>query len=343
MVNFLCRAMSTALARIPSLVYAALFLLCIPVFATIFAAHSREFFHTTVVHEQGYQDLKDRITAGIHAAITRATATADPDNLVTQGAWSVDPDGLVVSDVSARGGDLRLELVAPAVNAQAKASSSHVVTVLLSDLYGIEKEKEGRAYHYFMVLPEDLGGLPVPLSRLFPGDADYPSGKAAFLPVSQELARDVSAFLDGARGFPSDEQGQFPRMLYFSAVTITTLGYGDIVPISDRARALVGVESVLGLILVGLFLNSLSHEHAEARERRRVKQAARAARESGRDADKDRTLGKVMSTVRAKGKAREAAPDRKSRKKAEERAARQAAEKALDLGPFGGDGSDEKS
>ncbi len=335
MVKFLCRALSSSLARIPSLVYATLFLACIPVFATIFAAHSREFFHTTVIHEQSYKDLKARLMQGIHGAITKATAAADPDNMITQGAWSVDPDGLVVSDVAARDGDLRLELVAPAVNAQAKASSAHVVSVILTDLYGIEKEKEGKPVHYFLVLPDDMGGLPVPLARLFPGDTNYPSDKAAFLPVDHALARDVSAFLDGAGGFPSDGQGLFPRMLYFSAVTITTLGYGDIVPISDRSRILVGVESVLGLILVGLFLNSLSHEQAEARERRRAKREARKAAEPVRDTERDRTLGKVMTTIRSQSASKSGG--KKSRKETDLKQARQAAKQALDMGPLLGD------
>lgn len=50
----------------------------------------------------------------------------------------------------------------------------------------------------------------------------------------------------------------FSRMTYFSAVTITTLGYGDITPISDTARWLVTLESILGIVIIGLFLNSVA-------------------------------------------------------------------------------------
>jgi hypothetical protein len=62
----------------------------------------------------------------------------------------------------------------------------------------------------------------------------------------------------GANGQVSGLPRQFPRMLYFSAVTATTLGYGDIVPVATRARGLITVEAVLGVILVGLFLNSIA-------------------------------------------------------------------------------------
>src|SRR5262245_33485638 len=41
----------------------------------------------------------------------------------------------------------------------------------------------------------------------------------------------------------------FARMLYLSAVTITTVGYGDIVPLTDIARAAAGTEAITGIIL----------------------------------------------------------------------------------------------
>ena len=46
--------------------------------------------------------------------------------------------------------------------------------------------------------------------------------------------------------------GQFGRTSDLSAGTITTLGYGDIVPLTTAARCLVGLEAVLGVVLVGL-------------------------------------------------------------------------------------------
>ncbi len=49
--------------------------------------------------------------------------------------------------------------------------------------------------------------------------------------------------------------------LYLSVITITTLGYGDITPVGMVGQFLTASESVLGIILIGLFLNSLSHQH----------------------------------------------------------------------------------
>lgn len=54
------------------------------------------------------------------------------------------------------------------------------------------------------------------------------------------------------------KKNSFTKFLYLSAVTITTLGYGDIVPIDDIGRTIVAIEAVFGIIIMGLFLSSLS-------------------------------------------------------------------------------------
>lgn len=51
--------------------------------------------------------------------------------------------------------------------------------------------------------------------------------------------------------------GAFGGMLYFSAITITTVGYGDVVPLSPLARFLSAMEATFGVVLLGLFVNSL--------------------------------------------------------------------------------------
>lgn len=48
------------------------------------------------------------------------------------------------------------------------------------------------------------------------------------------------------------------RSLYFSTITFTTLGYGDITPVGTWARALAGAESLLGAMLTALLVFVLS-------------------------------------------------------------------------------------
>ncbi len=48
--------------------------------------------------------------------------------------------------------------------------------------------------------------------------------------------------------------------LYFSIVTFTTLGYGDYQPISMVARITAGIESLVGVFIVGIFVYSLGKQ-----------------------------------------------------------------------------------
>jgi hypothetical protein len=46
-------------------------------------------------------------------------------------------------------------------------------------------------------------------------------------------------------------------------VTLTTLGYGDILPISSLGKMIVSLQTILGVVTVGLFLNSLAELRAK--------------------------------------------------------------------------------
>jgi hypothetical protein len=87
------------------------------------------------------------------------------------------------------------------------------------------------------------------------------TNEMVWFPIPKPLHEKILAFSHTVKGFPARASGSYARMFYFSAVTITTLGYGDIVPITNMARIIVAVESILGLVLIGLFLNSLSREY----------------------------------------------------------------------------------
>ncbi len=57
------------------------------------------------------------------------------------------------------------------------------------------------------------------------------------------------------------ENGQYKYnpldFIYFSLVTITTLGFGDILPNSTFVRGLVTIETIAGLILIGCVVSSI--------------------------------------------------------------------------------------
>jgi hypothetical protein len=48
-----------------------------------------------------------------------------------------------------------------------------------------------------------------------------------------------------------------PDLLYFSYTTLTTLGYGDILPVNTWARTLANLEAITGLMYPAIFIARL--------------------------------------------------------------------------------------
>ncbi len=60
------------------------------------------------------------------------------------------------------------------------------------------------------------------------------------------------------RADPVEGNGAAARMFYLSGVTITTLGHGDIMPVSSEARLIVTLQALLGVLVIGMFLNAVA-------------------------------------------------------------------------------------
>ncbi len=60
------------------------------------------------------------------------------------------------------------------------------------------------------------------------------------------------SFLEVGLGNSAIEHIPRATFLYFSLVTLTTLGYGDIVPISPAARMFAGLESATGVLYIAI-------------------------------------------------------------------------------------------
>jgi hypothetical protein len=58
-----------------------------------------------------------------------------------------------------------------------------------------------------------------------------------------------------------------PDLMYFSFVTLATLGYGDITPISNLARSLSVVEALVGMLYIAIFMARLVSMRSAGNER----------------------------------------------------------------------------
>jgi hypothetical protein len=60
----------------------------------------------------------------------------------------------------------------------------------------------------------------------------------------------IDAFSPGAIRVGSDPADRQTELLYFSLITLSTVGYGDIVPLSGTARILTAMEGVTGVLYI---------------------------------------------------------------------------------------------
>jgi len=73
-------------------------------------------------------------------------------------------------------------------------------------------------------------------------------------------------------GIFTPENYTFGSALYFSAITITTLGYGDITPTSSLGMGLVALESIIGIIYIALFSGAIWQTHISNLEKAQARQ-----------------------------------------------------------------------
>jgi hypothetical protein len=99
----------------------------------------------------------------------------------------------------------------------------------------VSREVIAAAVVVYMFLGMFWAGLYSTLELLFPGSFTVPAGSTG--PVSQPF-------------------------VYFSFTTLTTLGYGDITPVSGAARAFATLEALLGQIYLAVLIARLVGIHA---------------------------------------------------------------------------------
>lgn len=68
---------------------------------------------------------------------------------------------------------------------------------------------------------------------------------------------------DGQFRIPDNAGTDFGSWLYYSIVTITTLGFGDYTPAHGWAQCVTAVEVMCGLIILGFFLNAVGSMKSE--------------------------------------------------------------------------------
>ncbi|EME62530.1 ion transport protein, partial [Rhodococcus ruber BKS 20-38] len=81
----------------------------------------------------------------------------------------------------------------------------------------------------------------------------YASGSTALLLVVSSLA-----MLDAERTAPDATITTYPDALWWSAVTVTTVGYGDFAPVTATGRLIAVALMIAGIALLGVVTATLA-------------------------------------------------------------------------------------
>lgn len=269
---------------------------CVSVYLSILLAfayvYSRlpggSFYHANVSREPMVRNDKERISRSLQTEIIETFKKGHHgDTLMWCGRWKIEANSLEVLLLEARDKEtdveIRFKLAAELLDISNSNGSIFFVdsTVIFSANESKEILSEGRKAvsktatvdvpgppsvgdwdtHKNPSLAEVLfptGIAPTAQDRECGGLENSPvSSRVVTIPIPERLNHEIRNLAKGVQGDPSNLDGQFWRMLYLSAVTITTVGYGDISPLTTRARVLISVEAVIGIIVIGLFINAV--------------------------------------------------------------------------------------
>ena len=258
---------------VPSWIYAVLYFASIPSFALLYNYTLRDhFYHSSVVHEESIIKDKEKLSEALSKAITHAYKNYVLPKKDNSSDWELTDNAVGVTDFRVSAGQERSLSPEDGIsfivftNIRSKQTDKQELLeskwhMVLSNKLEFEPIIDGQHFCLKKITIKESGtflGDEVNSAFLLDNYFDIPDHYYLYIP--KELNEDILKFVYAIKGYPAFLKDNLFRMLYFSAVTITTLGFGDIVPISNSARLAVTVESLLGVILIGLFLSSLAAE-----------------------------------------------------------------------------------
>jgi hypothetical protein len=246
--------------------FLSLYVALIMLFAGVYVLIRGDFQHTTVRMEPSYLKERRELRKALESCLSDTLRFVDvvlPSGKVRIPGYmrfddlGISPEGRLRFTVSVH----VLHMKAPE-----RYVESGLFEVLLPVDWPVEARKELRRVgieyrtmsHSFPVWVRRLSGPPVPEGAVASLLGCKGSGvsELGWTCVPEPLYARMVAFRKATEGNPSDIPGSMGRMLYLSVVTVNTLGYGDILPLTGRARFFTGLESFLGIVVLGLFVSS---------------------------------------------------------------------------------------
>jgi Ion channel len=175
-------------------------------------------------------------------------------------AWALRLAFIVVLCVAATLGLIEWYGSAQALRSTLKLSSASA-WVIVGVLLGFSYLLYGPLWTAFKRFAVASGlADPRPWKALAIGMGVWVWSDAVFAALYQQLAFLCAAQADicGGKSAFSEPLTSFPTALYFSTITLGTVGFGDVLPVAPIARALVTCEVAVGIGLLGFILGRVA-------------------------------------------------------------------------------------
>ena len=260
--------------------YALTYVLAIPLWAGLYMLISGDFYHSTVLRESKLEELRLSIQQDLLKVVERVYECPQRSGFACriknlsviglrceQGTFIFETPFARTGMMRGSRGNLmfrpvwtlhlpRLEQGGPRVFARVDKIPNFML-----DEFKNEKNRDNDIY-----VAEPMWG-PLRGTEFDPEFERYrPPKKGSIdgiLDLEDGLYEKLELYSAAREGSPATVGGIYGYLsfFYFSIVTITTLGYGDIVPMTGWARGLVSAEALFGILMAGLFLNATARKH----------------------------------------------------------------------------------
>ena len=258
-----------SLAKFPSFGFGLAYLASIPLFAFVYTHFPFDFYDSTARYEATVVRQGEAIADRLRQTFLADARGTNPDRPTVNGAPILEHDRFPTFWLQFSPDHTRVMTMFLVNNGTTNDVDFIRVGLDLDEnsiLHGEQDPSKINSWFstkvfYADVRAANLSDFDVQLPLLFPcGKFRGPTGTCLKMTLDDySLLLSLNAT---AAGQPTRAQSSFFRMLYFSAVTSSTLGYGDIVPVTSRMRGVVTFQVILGPLMFALFLNSLVTERS---------------------------------------------------------------------------------
>jgi hypothetical protein len=263
--------LALALTEVHPLVYLSLYLAAIPTYALLYVyAAPHGFYAPYARYEPSARLDTAEIASALEGALRRSFDARQGREFVV-GSWRLDTSSLRVDDIKSPDGTQLSFRVRMSANGIGEFEGARqygwgiVATVSERPTSAVVNGPNSITTYRFpdVDFSKYSGPFRDDSMRLFElifGHGEREIGVTApALALNRQEEERFQRYLRGVKGDASSVSGQLPRMVYLSAVVITTLGLGDIIPMTGQARGMVAAEAIIGVAFAGLFLNALAY------------------------------------------------------------------------------------